>query len=145
MNARVLVVDDEQSMLDFLEVLLRDEGYDITTAGSLTDGRGRWQEKDFDLVLCDLMMPDGSGLELLEEIRRQGSSTSVIMMTAYTSTKSAIEAMKLGAYDYVSKPFDVDEIKLTVQKAIEKTALVDENVYLRAREMTSYTAALSSL
>jgi two-component system response regulator PilR (NtrC family) len=131
MNARVLVVDDEQSMLDFLEVLLRDEGYAITTAGSLTDGRGRWQEKDFDLVLCDLMMPDGSGLELLHEIRRQGSSTSVIMMTAYTSTKSAIEAMKLGAYDYVSKPFDVDEIKLTVQKAIEKTALVDENVYLR--------------
>jgi two-component system, NtrC family, response regulator PilR len=131
MSARILVVDDERSMLDFLEVLLRDEGYDISTAGSLAEGRSRWQEKDFHLVLCDLMMPDGSGLELLEEIRRQGSSTSVIMMTAYTSTKSAIEAMKLGAYDYVSKPFDVDEIKLTVQKAIEKTTLVDENVYLR--------------
>ncbi|MCZ6508905.1 MAG: sigma-54 dependent transcriptional regulator [Acidobacteria bacterium] len=131
MNARILVVDDEQSMLEFLEVLLREEGYETATARSVAEGRARWAEGDFNLVLCDLIMPDGSGLELLEEIRSQESSASVIMMTAYTSTKSAIEAMKLGAYDYLSKPFDVDEIKLTIQKAIEKTALVDENVYLR--------------
>ncbi|MCZ6726656.1 MAG: sigma-54 dependent transcriptional regulator [Acidobacteria bacterium] len=131
MNARILVVDDEQSMLEFLEVLLREEGYETATARSVAEGRERWAEGDFHLVLCDLIMPDGSGLELLEEIRSQESSASVIMMTAYTSTKSAIEAMKLGAYDYLSKPFDVDEIKLTIQKAIEKTALVDENVYLR--------------
>jgi two-component system response regulator PilR (NtrC family) len=131
MSPRILVVDDEQSMLEFLGVLLREEGYEITTARSVAEGRQRWSEDDFALVLCDLMMPDGSGLELLEEIHNGDSSASVIMMTAYTSTKSAIDAMKLGAYDYLSKPFDVDEIKLTVQKAIEKTALVDENVYLR--------------
>jgi len=131
MSSRILVVDDEPSMIEFLDMLLSEEGYEITTARSVAEGRTRWSEGDFHLVLCDLMMPDGSGLELLEEIRSQESSASVIMMTAYTSTKSAIEAMKLGAYDYLSKPFDVDEIKLTIQKAIEKTELVDENVYLR--------------
>jgi two-component system, NtrC family, response regulator PilR len=131
MNRRVLVVDDEPSMLEFLQVLLEEEGYAITTARSVAEGRARWGEGSFDLVLCDLMMPDGSGLELLEEIRTDNDSASVIMMTAFTSTKSAIEAMKLGAYDYLSKPFDVDEIKLTINKAIEKTELVDENFYLR--------------
>ncbi len=131
MSRRILVVDDELSLLEFLEVLLTEEGYSITTARSVAEGRARWAEGEFALVLCDLMMPDGSGLELLEEIRNQESNAAVIMMTAYTSTKSAIEAMKLGAYDYLSKPFDVDEIKLTIQKAIEKTELVDENVYLR--------------
>jgi len=131
MTRRILVVDDEQSMLEFLQLLLEEEGYEITTARSVEEGRARWAESDYNLVLCDLMMPDGSGLELLEEIRTDESSASVIMMTAYTSTKSAIDAMKLGAYDYLSKPFDVDEIKLTIEKAIEKTELVDENVYLR--------------
>ncbi len=131
MTASILVVDDEQSMLDFLEVLLVEEGYRVATAQSVGEGRERWSGGDFNLVLCDIMMPDGSGLELLEEIRGRSSSTSVIMMTAYTSTKTAIEAMKLGAYDYLSKPFDVDEIKVTVQKALEKNELIDENVYLR--------------
>jgi two-component system response regulator PilR (NtrC family) len=131
MSKRILVVDDEQSLLEFLDVLLTEEGYAITTARSVAEGRARWSEGEFALVLCDLMMPDGSGLELLEEIRNQDSNAAVIMMTAYTSTRSAIEAMKLGAYDYLSKPFDVDEIKLTILKAIEKTELVDENVYLR--------------
>ncbi len=118
-------------MLDFLEVLLAEEGYEVATAHSVQEGRERWTEGDFNLVLCDIMMPDGSGLELLEEIRGESTATSVIMMTAYTSTKTAIEAMKLGAYDYLSKPFDVDEIKVTVQKALEQNELIDENVYLR--------------
>ncbi|MDH3404584.1 MAG: sigma-54 dependent transcriptional regulator [Acidobacteriota bacterium] len=131
MSTRVLVVDDEPSMLEFLDVLLTEEGYRVTTARSLAEGRARWSEREFGLVICDLMMPDGSGLELLEAIRGEKSNVSVIMMTAYTSTRSAIEAMKLGAYDYLSKPFDVDEIKLTIRKAIEKTELADENVYLR--------------
>jgi len=76
-------------------------------------------------------MPDGSGLDLLQEIKQLEERTSVIMMTAYTSTESAVEAMKRGAYDYVSKPFDVEELKVVVQKALEKAQLVDENVYLR--------------
>ena len=68
MNERILVVDDEQSMLEFLEVLLEEEGYQVTTARSVSEGRQCWSESDFALVLCDLMMPDGSGLELLEDM-----------------------------------------------------------------------------
>ncbi|MEJ2085276.1 MAG: sigma-54 dependent transcriptional regulator, partial [Acidobacteriota bacterium] len=131
MTAHILVIDDEPSMLEFLSLLLEEVGYEVTTADSVAAGRKTVSEGDFDLVLCDIIMPDGNGLDLLRDIKARNASTSVIMMTAYTSTKSAIEAMKRGAYDYVSKPFDVDELKVVIQKAIEKTELVDENVYLR--------------
>ena len=131
MSQRILVVDDEQSMRDFLRLLLESAGYEVSVAGSMKQGETRFREGGFDLVLCDIIMPDGNGLELLKTIKALDARTAVIMMTAYASTKSAIEAMKLGAYDYVSKPFDVDELQLLVQKALEKTELVDENVYLR--------------
>lgn len=138
MSARILVVDDEASLLDFICLLLEESGYQVRTASSVKEGTKLFFDDSFDLVLCDIMMPDGSGLELLKAIKAQKSRTSVVMMTAYTSTQSAIEAMKLGAYDYVSKPFDVEELKVVVQKAIEKTALVDENVYLRRELKEKY-------
>ena len=131
MSQRILVVDDEQSMQDFLRLLLESAGYEISVAGSMKEGEGRFREGGIDLVLSDIIMPDGTGIELLKAIKEIDTSTPVIMMTAYASTKTAIEAMKLGAYDYVSKPFDVDELQLLVQKALEKAELVDENVYLR--------------
>ncbi len=131
MNPRILVVDDEQSMLDFLRLLLESAGYEVSVANSMKEGESRFREGGIDLVLSDIIMPDGTGLELLKAIKALDARASVIMMTAYASTKTAIEAMKLGAYDYVSKPFDVDELQLLVQKALEKTELVDENVYLR--------------
>jgi two-component system response regulator PilR (NtrC family) len=130
-TSRILVVDDEASMLEFLGLLLEEEGYSVTVASSMTEARQTLGTNSFDLVLCDIMMPDGNGLDLLKEIKADNSRSSVIMMTAYSSTKSAIEAMKLGAYHYVSKPFDVEELKVVIQKALEKTELVDENVYLR--------------
>ncbi|MFQ5349723.1 MAG: sigma-54-dependent transcriptional regulator, partial [Thermoanaerobaculia bacterium] len=131
MSQRILVVDDEQSMQDFLRLLLESAGYEVTMASSMKEGEDRFREGGIDLVLSDIIMPDGTGLELLKAIKDLDARASVIMMTAYASTKTAIEAMKLGAYDYVSKPFDVDELQLLVQKALEKTELVDENVYLR--------------
>ena len=131
MSQRILVVDDEQSMQDFLRLLLESAGYEVSLASSMKQGESRFREGGIDLVLSDIIMPDGSGLELLKAIKELDSRASVIMMTAYASTKTAIEAMKLGAYDYVYKPFDVDELQLLVQKALEKTELVDENVYLR--------------
>jgi two-component system response regulator PilR (NtrC family) len=130
-TSRILVVDDETSMLDFLGLLLEEEGYEVSVASSMTAARQTLGVDSFDLVLCDIMMPDGNGLDLLKEIKADNPRSSVIMMTAYSSTKSAIEAMKLGAYNYVSKPFDVEELKVVIQKALEKTELVDENVYLR--------------
>jgi DNA-binding NtrC family response regulator len=129
--SRILVVDDEKSIQEFLRLLLEEGGYEVTTASSMEEGRKTFFEDSFDLVLCDIIMPDGNGLDLLQEMKAHNIRSSVIMMTAYTSTKSAIDAMKRGAYDYISKPFDVEELKVIVQKALEKTELVDENVYLR--------------
>jgi two-component system response regulator PilR (NtrC family) len=129
--SRILVVDDEKSIQEFLRLLLVEGGYEVTTASSMEEGRKTFFEDSFDLVLCDIIMPDGNGLDLLQEMKAHNIRSSVIMMTAYTSTKSAIDAMKRGAYDYISKPFDVEELKVIVQKALEKTELVDENVYLR--------------
>ncbi len=137
----LLVVDDEQSMLDFLSLLLSDEGYEVDTANSVQSARVCLAATNPDLVLCDIMMPDGNGLDLLKEIKESAATTSVVMMTAYSSTKAAIEAMKLGAYDYVSKPFDVEELKVVVQKAVEQVDLVDENVYLRRELEQKYTFA----
>ncbi len=131
MSAHLLVVDDEQSMQDFLRLLLESAGYEVVLASSMKQGEERFRDGGVDLVLSDIMMPDGSGLELLQTIKALDAGTPVIMMTAYASTKTAIEAMKLGAYDYVAKPFDVDELQLLIQKALEKAELVDENVYLR--------------
>jgi two-component system response regulator PilR (NtrC family) len=126
----MLVVDDEESLLEFLSLLFREEGYAVDTARSVAQARERLA-RDYDLCLCDILMPDGNGLDLLREIKARGGATAVIMMTAYTSTRSAIEAMKEGAFDYVSKPFDVEELKVVCQRALEQAELKVENVYLR--------------
>ena len=137
--SRLLIVDDETSMLDFLSLLFQGEGYEVTTARSVEEARRTLERGSPDLVLCDILMPDGNGLDLLKEIKAGDGSPPVIMMTAYTSTKSAIEAMKLGAADYVSKPFDVDELKIVAQKALERAELAEENVYLRRELEKKYT------
>jgi two-component system response regulator PilR (NtrC family) len=139
MSARLLIVDDEESLLDFLSLLFLQEGYEVETAKNVETGRRELARKSFDLVLCDVTMPDGSGLDLLREIKANEPSPPVIMMTAYTSTKTAIEAMKLGAADYVSKPFDVEELKIVAQKALERAELSRENVYLRRELEQKYT------
>ena len=130
-SGSILIVDDETSLLEFLSVLCSGEGLSVTTARSVREAREQLAERTPDLVLCDMMMPDGNGLELLREIKGGDSRTSVVMMTAYTSTKNAIDAMKLGAYDYVSKPFDIDELKAVLERALEKNRLYEENTYLR--------------
>ena len=132
MKTRLLVVDDEESLAEFLHLLFEKEGYDVQTAGSVEQARRQLEARTFDLVLCDILMPDGNGLELLREIKTRSSSTEVIMMTAYASHKSAVEAMKLGAYNYITKPFnDVEELTVLAARALEKTGLEVENVYLR--------------
>ncbi len=142
MTPQLLIVDDESSLLEFLALLFQQEGYRVATAPSVAAARERLARGDgFDLVMCDIHMPDGSGLDLLRELKENHPQSSVIMMTAYTTTKSAIEAMRLGAYDYISKPFDVEEVKVLVQKALEKTRLVEENVWLRRELEQKYTFA----
>ena len=128
MSHRLLIIDDEASLVEFLALLFQSEGYDVTTAGSVEEARKSFERSSYDLVLCDILMPDGNGLDILKEIKAVDNNAAVIMMTAYTSTKSAIEAMKLGAYDYISKPFDVEELKIVAKKALQTEVLEEEYV-----------------
>ncbi len=122
-------------MQEFLEIFLRSEGYDAVAVGDLASARAQLEHDDFDLVITDIQMPGGSGLELLREVhgRANGDAeTVVIVMTAFASTETAIAAMKAGAYDYITKPFKVDAIRIIVEKAIEKKSLSSENRRLRS-------------
>lgn len=138
MTYEVLVVDDETSMTEMLSLFFREQGYEVRTASSVEQARSELSSTSFDLVLCDILMPDGNGLELLKSIKRTTPSTAVIMMTAYTSSRSAVEAMKLGAYNYISKPFNLDELKIQAASALEKTGLESENVYLKRQLEDKY-------
>ena len=134
--ARVLVVDDEQSMQEFLEIFLRSEGFEAVTAGDLPTALVHMQEDDFDVVITDIQMPGGTGLDLLRAVQESAAETPVIMMTAFASTETAISAMKEGAYDYITKPFKVDEIRVVVEKALEKKLLASENRRLKSELKT---------
>ena len=135
MSARVLVVDDERSMREFLEIFLRSEGHAVRTADGLGAAKAELSADDFDVVITDVQMPGGTGLDLLRTVQAESPETVVIVMTAFASTETAIEAMKAGAYDYVSKPFKVDEMRVVVEKALEKKLLASENRRLR-RELS---------
>jgi len=129
---RILVVDDEQSMREFLEIFFRREGYDVTTAADVDSAVMRIENDDFDVVISDMQMPGRSGLDLLGIVNEVSPETVFIVITAFASTDSAIGAMRQGAYDYITKPFRVDEIRMTVQKALEKKLLATENRRLRS-------------
>jgi two-component system response regulator PilR (NtrC family) len=133
---KILIVDDEQSMRDFLSIMLTKEGYDVAAADTGQAAIKAAQSEIFDLVISDVKMPGMDGISVLKAIKELSPETMVIMITAYATTETAVDAMKLGAYDYITKPFKVDEIKLIIQKAIEKRSLRKENVLLK-REMES--------
>src|SRR5210317_2130635 len=105
----ILVVDDELSMREFLKILLEKEGHRVTTASDASSVLDLMQNEDFDLVLSDIRMPGMGGLSLLEKIKEINNSIPVIMITAYASPENAVVAMKSGAFDYITKPFKVDE------------------------------------
>jgi two-component system response regulator PilR (NtrC family) len=131
--AKILVVDDEQSMREFLEILLRKAGHEVSTAANLKGALARTAEGDLDLVLSDLRLGTESGIDLLGAVKAGSPGTEVVILTAFATTENAIQAMKLGAYDYVQKPFKVDELKIVVEKALEHRSLVAENRVLRHR------------
>jgi len=135
-DARILVVDDEQSMQEFLEIFLRREGFDVTTVGDVDAAVIAVEADDFDLVITDIQMPGRTGLDLLREIKQRSPETLVLMITAFASTDTAIAAMKEGAYDYLTKPFKVDEIRVVIEKALEKKLLSRENRRLRTELRT---------
>jgi two-component system response regulator PilR (NtrC family) len=130
-DARILVVDDELSMREVLDITLRQEGYDVTLADSGEAALRALDATSFDLVLTDLRMKGVDGLGVLRAVKEQAPGTAVVMLTAFASTDTAVEAMKLGAYDYVTKPFKLDELRLTIAAVLERKQLRDENQALR--------------
>jgi two-component system response regulator PilR (NtrC family) len=131
--ASILVVDDERSMREFLEILLAKQGHEVLSEAELGGALARIADSEFDLVVTDLRLGRESGIDLLKAVKATRPSTEVVMVTAFATTENAIQAMKLGAYDYVLKPFKVDELKLVVEKALEHRALLAENRVLRHR------------
>jgi DNA-binding NtrC family response regulator len=129
----ILVVDDEESMRNFMEIMLGKEGYVVASAASGSEAVERIRKQPPDVVIADLMMPEMSGLELLARAKKLKPEIHFIVMTAFASVDTAIEAMKNGAYDYVTKPFKIDEIKLTLSKLIEQMSVEQENETLRSR------------
>ena len=129
----ILVIDDEAGIVEMLSIVFGKEGYRVGTARSCAEGLARLERVLPDLVLTDVKMPDGSGFEILKRTRELAPAVPVVMITAYTTTKTAIEALKSGAYDYISKPFDVEELKHVVGRALERKRLSDENVALRQK------------
>jgi DNA-binding NtrC family response regulator len=124
-KARILIVDDEAMMRSWLrEVLAAD--YSVFEAENGESARKLLAEQEFDLALVDLMLPDTDGITLMKEILRQNERTLVMIVTAYSTLKSAVEAMKLGAYDYIAKPFDADDVTMTVKRALEASTLRSE-------------------
>jgi two-component system response regulator PilR (NtrC family) len=130
-DVRVLVVDDEQSMRELLTIMLRQAGYDVAAAESGEAAVERLKGESFDLVVTDLRMRKVDGLAVLKAAKEFSPRTVVLVVTAFASTETAVEAMKLGAYDYVTKPFKMDELKLTVSNALERRRLQDENQALK--------------
>ena len=128
---RILVVDDEQSMREFLEIFFRREGFEVVTASGAPAASLVLENDDIDVVITDMQMPEGSGLDVLNSARDLSPESVVIVITAFATTDSAIEAMKEGAYDYITKPFKVDELRLVVEKALEKKDLFRENERLK--------------
>ena len=130
-DVRVLVVDDEQSMRELLAIMLRQAGYDVAVADGGEAAVQALKTDDFDLVITDLRMRKVDGLAVLRAAKEHSPRTVVLVVTAFASTETAVEAMKLGAYDYVTKPFKLDELKLTVSNALERRRLQDENQALK--------------
>jgi len=130
--ARILIVDDQELIRDSLAATLAREGYEVVAAGDGPVAVSRLEGQRFDLMITDMKMPRMTGIELLAESRRLRPDMPVVMMTAFATVQTAVDAMKLGAYDYIQKPFDGDEIKQLVDRTLEHGRLKLENQALRA-------------
>ena len=136
--SRILVVDDEESIREFFQIMLKREGYEVVTASNGREGFEFLKKNPVDLIISDIQMPEMSGLELLSKVKELDPETVMVMITAFGSTEIAVEAMKRGAYDYVQKPFKIDEVKIVIKQALEKRSLKIENQQLKKELGTKY-------
>src|SRR5438046_5897022 len=135
-KVRLLVVDDEQSIRKLCMTIGNSLGYACSEAESAETPRARIEQEAPDLILTDLKLPSQSGVELLQQAKSLSPHTEVAIMTGHGSIESAVDAMKLGAYDYIEKPFRVEKMRLLLQRMAEKVRLVTENAFLRERVNT---------
>ena len=126
----ILVVDDELSMRELLEVMLTKEGYEVSCAENGSKAISMIEKTDYDLLLCDIRLGDISGIEVIKALKNQNQNTVIIMISAYATTEAAVEAMNQGAYDFVPKPFDNEELKQTIKQALDIKTLEHEKEIL---------------
>ncbi|BCA55847.1 Acetoacetate metabolism regulatory protein AtoC [Nitrospira sp. KM1] len=136
---KILVVDDEQSLREVMSIMLKRAGYAVTEASDGEEAIGQINKDIFDLVITDLRMPRADGMDVLKAVKSNSPETVVLVVTAFATADSAVEAMKQGAYDYLTKPFQVDEVQLIVRNALEKRRLTTENILLK-REIASQSS-----
>ena len=138
MKSKILVVDDEQGIRTMLKAVLTREGYDVSEADDGVSAVKAVENQAFDLILMDIRMSDMDGIEAMAEIIKISPSIPVMMMTAHASVKTAVDALKSGAYDYLTKPLDIDELKILVEKGLEYYRLREENLSLKERLSDRY-------
>jgi len=135
---RILVVDDEPSMRELLGIMLRREGFEVVVAESRAMASAVLAKGPVDMVITDVKLPDGDGIEILRHVKAASPETVVVVMTAFGTTQTAVAALKLGAHDYLTKPFDVEELKIVVRGALERRQLEEENLLLKAEFRTRH-------
>ena len=129
--ARLLIVDDEAKLLRLLERLFAEHGHRVTTATRAEDAEQRLEQADFDLLITDVRLPRRSGIELLQAARALQPELQVVVMSAYGTVSGAVEAMRLGAFDYLLKPFELDGLRMIAERALHAQRIQRENLYLR--------------
>jgi DNA-binding NtrC family response regulator len=137
-NPRILVVDDEMIVCESCKRILEEDGYEVEIALGGKEAFEKMKQNPYDIVITDLKMPEIDGMEVLRTFRKEYPDAIVIMITGFSTVETAVEAMKLGAFDYIPKPFTPDEVSIVVKKAIEKKNLLQENIYLRQELQEKY-------
>jgi len=137
--AKILLIDDERTICDGCRLVLSDYGHLVESHTQGKAGLNAIREAHFDVVLLDMKLPDMDGMEILRTVRKERSDVYIIVMTGYSTVQNAVEAMKLGAVDYLTKPFTDDELVIAVERAIEKKRLVEENILLRKELLDRYS------
>src|SRR5271170_5782066 len=138
-KARILVIDDESEIRESLATLLELEGYSVDLGVNATDGLRKAEAGSYDLILLDLMMPDRSGMEVLKDVRERDSETPIFMITAYGSVEVAVDALKSGANDYFSKPWDNEKLLIEIDRMIASSRLARENIQLKRALKQQYS------
>jgi DNA-binding NtrC family response regulator len=136
--SQILVIDDERNNREALTLLLQSAGYDVCSAASGEEALTILQQTPFEIIITDLFLPGVSGIDILKQVKNDSPYTNVIVITGQASAETAVEAMKSGAFDYITKPFNFEKLKVQISKAMEKSRLVAENLYLRQQLRGKY-------